>query len=159
MEILYSICEETNEIIFETSDKLDTLVAPKDGFQMGTTKEDEIKYFMLIFKTCINNLQGNIWWNGFSIVLDQQNNRNRLKVSAFEIQPSQLLFELVNMKDLEVHRTLHRVDLRGKIDGSNGDDKYIRFRGVTISDIKVNQLRGNLITVHLPRFNQKYITY
>lgn len=162
VEIRYSVTESTNEIIFECSDKLETLIAPKEDFQRGDTKEDDIKYFLLIFKTCINSLQGQIWWNGFSFILNPTP-KNRLKVSALETQPiSQVLFELTGMKEVEVHRTDHRVELRGQVDGSAGSEKHsksMRVRGVSTSDMKVKQLRGNLITLHIPVFSEERIKY
>lgn len=159
VEIKYSTDKAADRYVFETSDRLDILIPPKEGFPMGESQEEQVEYFFRIFKTCVNLLAGQVWWNGYSLVLDQSSTKNRLKMSAFEMDPSQLLFELTSLKDLEIHRGCYKVELRGKVESPghqhqqhDEEVKTFKIRGPNPKLIKVSKLRGSLITVHLPEF-------
>jgi len=154
VEIAFSVNNITGERIFNCSGEMDSLIACKEGYDIGTSEEKQIDYFIMIFKACINTLKGQVWWNGYSLVYDQTTAKKRLKITGFELEPSQLLFEFTSVKDVEVHRTSHRIELRCQSEtGAEEDSKYFRVRGLNARAVKVAQLRGNLFTIHIPEYN------
>ncbi|ODN03225.1 hypothetical protein Ocin01_03461 [Orchesella cincta] len=156
--IQYSYNRYNQETVFEASDNLYTIIPTRYELSpLGDSHQERLDFFFRTFKYSINTLLGSIWWNGYFLVVDQKTTRRRLKVSGFEPDPSQLLFEIVNVGGLNVHRKTHSTEIRGHTDGNLEETKSFKIKGPNAKDVKVSKLRSNLVTVHVPEYNSEVV--